>query len=401
MMALRQRIINARGSVMIMVAVSMVTVFAFAVIAIDISLVLLAKNQLQNAADAAALAAAIEYAQTSGDQAAAIAEAIEIAGLNRAVQDVQRSVVITATDVTFPAANQVQVRTHRTEAFGDPIQLYFMRVINDSSNNLGNMTATATAEFEPVIGGNCLKPWMIPDRWEDDDEDKTYDAPEPFVDTDGDGSFDAGEPFTDDNGNGAYDAGEFYDSEQTGYRVPDHVGDMITLKFDNGSLNNFTPREGWYQIVRFGPVNRGGPNCPGGDCYREWIPGCEPYMVIEGDTLEVEMGGKVGPTNQGIAELVARDPDAYYDEATGTIMGSAYPISPRLIRVAAYDPQVAVYDLGGGAQKYLTVQKIVVVFMESHSGNAEVLARFMRMSSSGELCPECPEGFLFGARLIE
>ncbi len=67
---------NRRGSVMIMVAVAMVTVFAFAVLAIDISLVLLAKNQLQNAADAAALAAAIEYGHTTGDQAATIAEAI-------------------------------------------------------------------------------------------------------------------------------------------------------------------------------------------------------------------------------------------------------------------------------------------------------------------------------------
>ncbi|MEW5796524.1 MAG: pilus assembly protein TadG-related protein, partial [Candidatus Zixiibacteriota bacterium] len=46
---------------MIMVAVSMVALFAFAVLAIDMSLIQLAKNQLQNAADAAALAAAIEY----------------------------------------------------------------------------------------------------------------------------------------------------------------------------------------------------------------------------------------------------------------------------------------------------------------------------------------------------
>lgn len=401
MRVLRRPKSRERGSIMIMVAVSMVMIFAFAVLAIDISLVLLAKNQLQNAADAAALAAALELGQTMGDQAAATNEAIEIAGLNRAVQTVQQPVVITAANVTFPTANRVRVETHRTEAFGDPIQLYFMRVINDASNNLGNMTAHATAEALPIGGSSCLKPWMFPDRWNDTDGDRMYDAKEPFTDLDGDGQYDPGEPFTDVNKNGAWDAGEFYNPDITGYRVPDFIGETVTLKFDNGSLSNFTPQEGWYQIVRFGPINRGGPNCPGGDCYREWIPFCEPYLVMEGDTLEVEMGSKVGPTDQGLVQLISQDPGAYYDATTKTIKGSAYPTSPRLIKCGVYDPRVAIYSIGGGTQKYLTVEKIVVVFLESKTGNAEVVGRFMRMSSSGELCPECPPGFVFGVHLIE
>jgi len=390
-----------RGATMIMVAVSMVMIFAFAVLAIDISLIQLAKNQLQNAADAAALAGAIEYAMTNGDPAAATAEAIEIAGLNLAVQTRQQAVGITATDVSFPAPNRVRVQTHRTEASGDPVQLYFMRVINAASNNLGNMTAHATAEVLPIGGTNCLKPWMFPDRWEDSDSDHVYDALEPFTDLDGDGEYDSGESYTDLNKNGVWNAGEYYDEQVTGYRVPDHVGQTVILKFDNGSLNNFAPKEGWYQIIRFGPVNRGGPNCPGGDCYREWIPGCEPYMVMEGDTMEVEMGAKVGPTDQGLQELIARDPYAYYDAATGTIAGSAYPVSPRLIKAAVYDPTVSIYDLGTGSTKYLTVKKIVVLFMESRTGSAEVLGRFMRMATQGELCPECEPGFAFGAHLVE
>jgi hypothetical protein len=390
-----------RGSTMIMVAVSMAMIFAFAVLAIDITLIQLTKNQLQNAADAAALAGAAELVLTDGDQAAARAEAIKIAGLNRALQTNQQPVVITSMDVTFPATNRVRVQTHRTEASGDPIQLYFLRVVNAASNKLGNMTANATAEALPLNGSSCLKPWMFPDRWEDTDGDHVYDKQEPFTDLDGNGQYDPGEPFTDDNKNGVWDAGEFYDKEITGYRAPDHIGETVTLKFDNGSLNNFSPKEGWYQIIRFGPVNRGGPDCPGGDCYRDWIPGCEPYLVMEGDTMEVEQGAKVGPTDQGLQELIARDPGAYYDEATGTIMGSAYPTSPRLIKAAVYDPTEGIYDLGGGATKYLTVQKIVVLFMENRTGQAEVLGRFMRMATQGEFCPGCDEGFAYGTHLVQ
>jgi hypothetical protein len=370
-------------------------------LAIDISLIQLAKNQLQNAADAAALAGAIEYESTDKNPDAAVAAAIEIAGLNRAVQVTQQPVTILPSDVSFPSANRIRVRTHRTEASGDPVRLYFMHVIDAASSNLGNISAKATAEVLPIKGTNCLKPWMFPDRWDDADGDHVYDAREPFTDLNGDGQYNPGEPFTDLNKNGIWDAGEFYDRQITGYKVPDNVGEMITLKFDNGSLNNFAPKEGWYQIIRFGPVNRGGPDCPGGDCYRDWIPGCEPYMVMEGDTMELELGAKVGPTDQGLQELLDRDPNAYYDAATGTIQGSAYPVSPRLIKAAVYDPSEGIYDLGSGSNKYLTVKKIVVVFLEYKTGTAEVLGRFMRMATQGELCPDCDPGFAFGAHLVE
>ena len=379
----------------------MVVILGFAVLAIDISLVQLAKNQLQNAADAAALAGAIALAQSDGDQTVATAAAIEIAGLNRAVESTQQPIIITPSDVSFPSGNRVRVQTHRTVATGDPIRLYFMRVIDASSNKLGDMTASATAEVLPIGGTTCLKPWMFPDRWDDADGDHIYDSRESFTDLNSNGQCDAGEPFTDVNRNGAWDAGEFYDHDITGYRAPEYLGETVTLMFDNGSLNNFSPREGWYQTIRFGPVNRGGPDCPGGDCYRDWIPGCEPYMVMIGDTMEVELGAMVGPTNQGLQEIIARDPGAYYDASTGTIAGSAYPSSPRIIKAAVYDPTVSIYDLGGGSAKYLTVKEIVVLFLESRAGNADVVGRFMRVATQGELCPECNPEFAFGTHLVQ
>lgn len=356
---------------MIMVAVSMVAMFAFAVLAIDMSLIQLAKTQLQNAADAAALAAAIVYGITDGDQAAATEEAIRVAGFNRAIQTTQQPVVISADDVSFPAANRVRVQTHRTEATDDPVRLYFMRVLSADHNNRGNMRAVASAEVVPVGSTSCLRPWMFPDKWNDVDNDSIWDP------------------------------GEYYDPVATGYRVPEDVGSVIILKYQSGGS---TPRMGWYQPIRFGPVNRGGPDCPGADCYRTYISECEPYQVAIGDTMEFEMGNMVGPTRQGWTELYARDPDATFNTSTGEVENSAYMISPRLIKVAMYDPTVGVISGSIGAAKYAEVIKIAYLFIEAPAGTGNdvpVTARFVQYSSAGQPCPGCPEGFLFTARLVE
>ncbi|MEW5797004.1 MAG: pilus assembly protein TadG-related protein, partial [Candidatus Zixiibacteriota bacterium] len=352
--------------------VSMVALFAFAVLAIDMSLIQLAKNQLQNAADAAALAAAIEYGITYGDASAAVNAAIDMAGRNRAIQTTQQPVIITEDDVSFPGGSRVRVQTHRTEATADPVRLYFMRVLSPDHSNRGNVHAVASAEITPVGSTTCLKPWMFPDKWDDVDNDSIWDP------------------------------GEYYDPDVTGYRVPNDVGTVITLKYDAGGS---TPKMGWYQPIRFGPVNRGGPDCSGADCYRTYIYDCEPYLVAIGDTMEFEMGNMVGPTRQGWSELHAMDPDAYYNAATGTIENSAYSVSPRLIKVAMYDPTAGVITSStGGSEKYTVVTKIGYLFIEAppESGSSmPVTARFIRYASSGNPCPECPEGFLFTARLVE
>ena len=368
----RKFIQDQRGASMIMVAVSMFVILSFAVLAIDMSLIQLAKNQLQNAADAAALSAAVKYGISNHDQVAATNEAIRIAGLNRAIQTTQQAVTITEADVSFPAASRVRVQTHRTVSTNNPVQLYFMRILSANNDNHGNMRASATAQLTPIGATNCLKPWVFPDRWNDTDGDSIWDP------------------------------GEVYDPITTGYRVPEDVGKVITLKYNTGGS---TTKTGWYQPVKFGPVNRGGPNCSGADCYRTFISQCEPYMVAIGDTMEFEMGNMVGPTRQGWSNLIALDPNAYFNTATGTIENSAYAVSPRMIKIALFDPTVGVITSGiTGAAKYTVIAKLAFLFIESPptGGNdVAVMARFMQYTSAGEPCPDCPEGFLFTARLVK
>ena len=69
MRSLRKILKDEKGVSVIMVAISLVVIFGFAVVAIDMSLIQLAKTELQNAADAGALAGAVPLAMTSGSQA--------------------------------------------------------------------------------------------------------------------------------------------------------------------------------------------------------------------------------------------------------------------------------------------------------------------------------------------
>ncbi|MBU8932640.1 MAG: hypothetical protein KOO62_01410 [candidate division Zixibacteria bacterium] len=355
-----------RGATTVMVAFAMVMILGFAVVAIDMSIVMLAKNQLQIAADAAALAGALSMGYTNGDQGAAESSAIEVAGLNVAIQDVNQPVIIGPDDVTFPESNKITVVTHRKIETGDPISLHFINVLDDSYNKQGEMTARASAAVYPVSGTDCIKPWCFPDQWDDTNNDSLYDP------------------------------GEFYDPLLTGYVVPDDVGTQIVLKLNK----SFDPAHmGWYYAVDFGPINTGDPVITGADAYREWIGHCEPYLVSIGDQLQMEPGNMVGPTAQGIADLIDLDPYAEWDPATGTVINSDYPTSPRVIKGTVFDPSVGVQTDGTG-RDYLTVVKIVVLFLEEHHSD-EVTGRFMRRASGGEPCPDCPPGFVFTPVLVE
>ena len=86
-----------RGSVLAMTALSMFSLLLAAGLAIDISHFYTAKAELQNAADAAALAAASQLNSTSGGIQMAVTEATK--ALNN--YDFRNVVTITGSDVTF------------------------------------------------------------------------------------------------------------------------------------------------------------------------------------------------------------------------------------------------------------------------------------------------------------
>lgn len=339
---------DRQGSVMISVAVALVALLSFCILAIDGSILMTTKTQLQNAADAAALAGATGLLE--GSEQIATDRAIAFAGYNDAVQATRSPVIIDASDVEFLANNVIRVNTHRTRATNDALRTYFLRVVNPLGDNLAEVTASATAQAFDVCSSRCLRPWSIPDRWDDA------------------------------NANNVYDEGELYHPDATGYLAPADVGTAIVLKVGNPQ-QAIAP--GQFFPVNYPPLDH--PDAApltGGDWYREWMTECEPFSVGIGDRLQLEPGNMVGPTAQGVEDLIAKDPGAYWDAASQTVMGSAYGLSPRIGLVPFFDPTMPPES----GRNWVTVTKVGAFFIEGVGPGGNVNARFIQVTQTGEPC---------------
>jgi hypothetical protein len=255
-----------------MTAVALVVMFAFAALTIDGAELMTTRNQLQAAADAAALAGASGLIQ--GNQTTAT-DRIAIAGQNQAGTGHQASGKHHRPDVTFPAPRAVRVRTHAPAGTATLWSLTPHRESGEQQPT--DVTAVAAAEVYDVCASDCLKPWSIPDRWDDV------------------------------NANGKLDPGETYDPITTGYQAPGDVGVTAVLKMGNPAG---TMAAGQYFPIDLPPMDCTCGIAPqtGGDQYRENIAECNPYVVAPGDRLQLEPGNKVGPTSQGVQALIDRIP---------------------------------------------------------------------------------------------
>jgi len=161
---------NSRGVAAVMVAITMTVLLAMAAAALDIGHAMVARNELQNAADAGALAgaralgilyegmtpAAMGTYQLSGGDAATIKTAVQstavlnaAAGVNITVNtgDIQIGLWDSATRTLTPTVNQprdVRVITRRDGTANGPISTFLARVVGMTSVNV---SAAATAEL--------------------------------------------------------------------------------------------------------------------------------------------------------------------------------------------------------------------------------------------------------------
>lgn len=254
----------------------------------------------------------------------------------------------------------------------------------------------------------CVKPWAIPDRWDDVTAIAGYTGEriaghrtpawrgngrwdqEAFVDVSNNGLYDIGESYTDGNSNGLHDD-EAYHPFFTGYIARPVAGNFLSPNGDLGlelilhfASTSSPPTAGAYIAFALPPLDQGTPDS-GGAAYRDNIRTCNPAQVGPSDRLQPITGGFVGPTNQGMRELIALDPDAYWDTSTQSVQNSAFPVSPRIVIVPVFDPRVPV--TGGGAE--IRVTKLVAFFMEQMTGAAEVRGKFLQAPApepAGQAC---------------
>ena len=76
----------------------------------------------------------------------------------------------------------------------------------------------------------------------------------------------------------------------------------------------------------------------------------------------------VGPTNQGIDELVAKDPNAHWDTSANKLITNIHP-SPRLTILPVFDPVYYATGVTQGRYADLKVANYIGFFIESRQGN--------------------------------
>jgi hypothetical protein len=149
-----------RGAIAVMTAVFIVVIMLVTAVSIDASRIFVAKNELQTAADAAALAGAVQLLE---DSSTATDSAGSYVARNRVGADSIVTVEIAPgvwhpTDRTFelagPPWNAVRVITRHS------LPLSLARVLGDSAVTV---TASAVAwSFGPVPTSGCAKPIAVP-----------------------------------------------------------------------------------------------------------------------------------------------------------------------------------------------------------------------------------------------
>ncbi len=155
---------SRRGAITVMVGLMMVGLMMISAIAVDASRAMAARNELQTAADAAALAAAVQLlGDTPEAQDSAVFVADDFARRNSAV-GVSVDSIRVVTGVWRPATRTFIEGGEPRDALEVTV---YQRVNFLFAGLLGServvLRARATAwSAAPVTGSRCIKPWAIP-----------------------------------------------------------------------------------------------------------------------------------------------------------------------------------------------------------------------------------------------
>lgn len=352
----QNRLRDERGMTLVMVATGMVAFLSATMLAVDVGMMMVARTEAQSAADAGALAGAVALAFDDYDDRTATGPAVRNAiaagtAVDNGVMNAQASVL--AEDVTFPAINQVRVRVLRSGDRGNPLTTFIAPMFGVNTVNIG---AEATAEVSPANAMTCVKPFTVPDKWIE------RQTP-PWDPTD---TFDLY-----DNKGKLLDDPDIYvplgQTGYTGYNAVTDRGALVTLKAGTGT--NITPS--FYFPYSIGGVT-------GAEEYRENIAGCNTTLMGFNDLLLAEPGNMSGPTRQGLDDLIAKDPNAYWDAINEKPVSSMSP-SPRVVAIPLFDP--VYYETGkqNGRNADLKVVNYLGFFIEEMRGN-DVVGRVTPIS---------------------
>ena len=359
-----------KGQVLVVVALAIFFLLGVAALGIDVAYMYSVRHELQRSADAGALAGASAF--TTGDwndtsmapdapRGIADARAREFAAKDKVIQtplDPNSEVT-----VNFPAEDRIEVITSRNTS------LFFGPILGLSSRVITARAVAAASVVGKKVPVTCIKPWAIPYPWHDD--------PAFGVDHQGDP-------------NGLYDTGEEIYKTCADGNIGLCPGSQLTVKI--GTPNDNTSPSGQQSSGQFFIIqgNLGGTNFyNGGAEYRDYIAnGC--FSLDMNLPVDLMTGDKVGPTRQGVNDLISGDPNATWDDQLKRPVGGDYEnnweASPRIVRVVIYDPSVPMLGSADGQGTHTYIPEgysLAGFFLESLGAQGTVTGRYIPAGAFG------------------
>ena len=380
---LRTLATDESGFSLVFVAVGFMGFFAASMLAIDVGMLMTARSQAQNSADAGALAGATALVYNNWDDRTptgpSVRNAISAAKGNKVIG---ADVDVLSSDIEFPndptgQPNRVKATVYRDSSRGNPVSTLIAQYFGISTVNV---TATATAEESPADTMTCVLPFTIPDRWI---EKQTP----PFDPDDG---FDLYASKNKPLANPDIYIGPDDPATYTGYNAERDKGTIVRLKADN--TTKVAPSFYYPYAV---------PGSTGGSDYRWNIGHCNTTVMQFGQTYDSEPGNMVGPTNQGMDDLIALDPDAYWDPTTNRVISNMQP-SPRVRAIPLFDPAYYADGKQNGRNASLKFVNYLGFFIESMQGD-EVVGRITPIGGlrKGNGSPAPAAAFPMSIRLVQ
>jgi len=209
-------------------------------------------------------------------------------------------------------------------------------------------------------------PWVLPP---DNDQGDCHAGPG------GGGGGGGGDTGGGDSGDGGGDSGDESDGEPSGWLRWSEKREEL------GNPGNGNPG---------GPGGPGGPEGPegpptpdvgrdggggqGAARYRQNICSCNSSIIDLDTEYLIEPGNMVGPTYQGVQALIARDPDAYWDEQSNTVVSELGMDSPRVVTVGLFDPG----EVRRPGRQYIRFNNFARIFVEEQESRSDpVTGRFL------------------------
>jgi Flp pilus assembly protein TadG len=333
------------GFVAVTLAVLLVVLIGFVALGVDVGVLYGARTSAQGVADAAALAGAFTFisSPTAAQPDTAYNHALQVALNNKVL-----GTPVTAADVTV----NVDVANRRvTVDVASTQNTYFARVLGVVTAPISTEGIAEAAEYS--TGGMCVKPWFIPNTM-----------------------FGASGPCAACAANQVLISG----GEVTDF-AKSQLGQEFTLKSQDPSAS-ISPGE-FYAIQLPGSV--------GGSDYKTNISTCSNAYLRCGNSYSVETGNMVGPTKQGVQDLIGNPPT---DSWTGTIGVYQTPnglsdTSKNVVIAPIWDScSMAGFCPAGNFPSGTTVSLQIIgfatFFLEDIQGG-NVMARLISVSSCGAL----------------